>query len=89
MVWRWVLTLWESHRATKGHSAAPLTCCVTSGQSLAPSGPYSPMLSVSEPFVVLAVWALGQNVTEHIWCQDVFSLEEAAFEPGLKSLGIQ
>lgn len=72
-----------------GYPAAPLTCHVTSGQSLALSGPSSPMLSISKPFLVLAVWTLGQNVTEHIWCQDVFSLEEATFELGLKSLEFQ
>lgn len=77
-VWRELLTTQEPHRATMAHPAGPLPCCVTSRQSLALSGPYSPTLSISEPLVVLAVWTFGLTVTIHVWYQEVFATEKGS-----------
>lgn len=60
-----------------------MTCCVTLGQSLALSGPYSLHCKFLSP-----LWTFGQNVTEHVWHQYVFALEEAAFEPGFEESGV-
>lgn len=38
--------------------------------------------------MVPAVWTLGQTLTKHVRCQEVFTWEKAAFEPGFEVWGL-